>query len=273
MPSPFPGMDPYIEARHLFEDFHLHLIDDIYRALSDILPDRYVVRTGERSYVALVQVDDEPDKRDFLPDVTVASTRGSTRRRRKPKGSAGTSALQTPPGAVLMRPMVTAEYRETFLEIRQVDPDHKLVTGIEVLSPSNKDYGSKGWWLYYRKRRAFLAGYANLVELDLLRGGRRMPMSSPWPESPYYLLTRYKKPRRKCFAWPAYSIKPLPPITIPLNPPDPDISLELQPLVDAIYARSRYAYDIDYRRPLTPPLSPAEQAWLEERLREQQTKT
>jgi hypothetical protein len=265
-------MDPYIEFRHLFEDFHNCLIGDLQRTLADILPDRYMVRSGERSYVALAQVDEEPDKRHFLPDVAVASTRSSMRKPRKTKAAASTSALQTPPGAVLMRPpKVTAEYREPFLEIRQVDPDHKLVTGIEVLSPSNKDYGSKGWWLYYRKRRAFLGGYANLVEIDLLRGGRRMPMSSPWPDSPYYVLTSYKKPRRKCFAWPAYSIKPLQPITIPLNPPDSDISLEIQPLFDAIYARSRYAYDIDYRRPLSPPLGAAEQAWLEERLREQKT--
>jgi hypothetical protein len=264
MGSPFPGMDPYIEARHLFDDLQICLIAEIKRMLSEILPDRYVARAGERSYVALAQVDDDPDQSHFLAEAAVNSTRGS----------ASTSVLQPPPGAVLMRaPIATAEYREAFLEIRQVDPDHKLVTGIEVLSPSNKDYGSKGWRLYYRKRRAFLGGYANLVEIDLLRGGRRMPMSSPWPDSPYYVLTSYKKPRRKCFAWPAYSIKPLPPITIPLNPPDPDISLEIQPLVDAIYTRSRYAYDIDYRRPLSPPLSAVEEAWLEERLREQKTKS
>jgi hypothetical protein len=264
-------MDPYIEARHLFEDFHNCLIADLQRTLADVLPDRYIVRSGERSYVALAQVDDEPEQRHFLPDVAVAETRSSVRKPRKAKRSANSAAVQTPVGAVLMRPpRVTSEYRETFLEIRQVDPDHKRVTGIEVLSPTNKDYGSKGWWLYHRKRRAFLGGYANLVEIDLLRGGRRMPMSSPWPDSPYYLLTSYKKPRRECFAWPAYSIKPLPPITIPLTPPDPDISLEVQPLVDAIYARSRYGYDIDYRRPLSLPLSAAEQAWLEERLREQQ---
>jgi len=51
-----------------------------------------------------------------------------------------------------------------------------------------------------------------------------------------------------------------------------DISLALQPLVDAIYARSRYGRDIDYCRPLTPPLSTAEQTWLEQRLLEQQAK-
>jgi len=129
-------MGPYIKVSHLWEDFHAHLIDEIYRALSDILPDRYVIRAGERSYVALADVG------------------------------------------------VIEEYREAFLEIRQVDPEHKLVTGIEVLSASNKRPNTKGWRLYYRKRRVFLSGHAHLVEIDLLRGGRRMPMVSAWPDSP-----------------------------------------------------------------------------------------
>ncbi len=273
MPSPFPGMDPFIEACHLFEDFHNHLIDEIYRVLAEALPDRYVVRSGERSYVALAEADDEPGQRPFLPDVTVASSRSSTRKPRKSKSPAsGAAAVPAAPGAVLMRPLIQAEYREPFLEIYQTDPDRKLVTGIEVLSPSNKRPATKGWRLYYRKRLAYLGGYANFVEIDLLRGGQRMPMFSPWPDSPYYLLTKYKK-RRLCPVWPAHSIEPLPPLTVPLAPPDPDITLALQPLVDAIYARSRYARDIDYRRPLAPPLSAAEQAWLDERLREQQTNT
>ena len=64
--------------------------------------------------------------------------------------------------------------------------------------------------------------------------------------------------------------KPLPTVPIPLAPPDADISLDIQPLVEAIYARSRYQRDIDYRQRLDPPLSPAETTWLEQRLRKQQ---
>jgi Protein of unknown function (DUF4058) len=270
MPSPFPGMDPFIEACHLWEDFHGKLIGDIERELSQRVPERYAVRTGERSYVAVAQIDDEPDQSHFVPDVAVTSSRGVKRRPRKSQGPAPAADLPATPGAVLMRPLIKADYREAFLEIRQVEPGHKLVTGIEVLSPSNKRPGTKGWRLYYRKRLAYLGGYANLVEIDLLRGGRRMPMFSPWPDGPYYLLTKYKA-RRLCVVWPAHSVAPLPPLTVPLAPPDPDISLDLQPLVDAIYARSRYERDIDYRRPLTPPLPPAEQAWLDERLRERPT--
>jgi hypothetical protein len=263
-------MDPYIEVSHLFEDFHHDLISEIKGSLASRLPERYVVRTGERSYVALIESDEEEEKQEFLPDVAVATRRGSAKARGKPKGSAAAPAVPSEPGAVVMRALVKAEYREPYLEIRQVDPERKLVTGIEVLSPSNKRPNTKGWRLYHRKRLAFLSGYANFVEIDLLRRGRRMPMVTPWPDSPYYLLVCRKKQAPRCSVWPAPFTEPLPPIPIPLLPPDPDISLDLQPFVAAIYTRSRYERDIDYRRPLQPPLSPPEQAWLEERLRQQQ---
>jgi hypothetical protein len=238
-------MDPYIEVSHLWEDFHHDLIGEIKGSLAGRLPDRYVLRAGERSYVA-VTLDDE-EERSWLPDVAVASR----------------------PSPVMMRALVKAEYREPFLEIRQVEPEHKLVTAIEILSPSNKRANTKGWRLYYRKRLAFLSGHANFVEIDLLRRGRRMPMVSRWPDSPYYLLVCRKKQAPRCAVWPAYFYEPLPPIPIPLLPPDADIMLDLQPLVAAIYTRSRYERDIDYGQPLQPPLSSDEAAWLEEQLREE----
>jgi hypothetical protein len=273
MASPFPGMDPYIEVSHLFEDFHGKLLGEIERALSGLVPDRYVVRTGERSYLALVESDEDEEKHAFLPDVAVATRRGSAKAKGRPKGPAAGAAVQGEPGAIVMRALVKAEYREPFLEIRQVGPERKLVTGIEVLSPSNKRPNTKGWRLYHRKRLAFLSGYANFVEIDLLRRGRRMPMASAWPDSPYYLLVCRKKQAPRCSVWPAYFSEPLPPIPIPLAPPDADISLDLQPFVEAIYARSRYERDINYRQPLNPAPSQAETAWLDERLRERRQPT
>jgi hypothetical protein len=273
MKSPFPGMDPYIEACHLFEDFHSKLISEIERYLSAHVPDRYVVRTPERTYLAVAQAESGDMPRYFVPDVAVASRRGPKRIARKPKGSAQAAAGQMLSMPVLMRALVKSEYREPFIEIRQGDAEHKLVTGIEVLSPSNKRPNTKGWRLYQRKRLSFLSGHANLVEIDLLRGGRRMPMVSPWPDSPYYLLVCRKKQSHRCEAYPAYLTEPLPPIPIPLAPPDPDINLDIQPFVEAIYTRSRYERDIDYRHPLSPPLDSDEQAWLDERLRERANAT
>jgi hypothetical protein len=262
-------MDPYIEVCHLWEDFHPNLISEIQRSLAEVLPDRYVVRAGERSYVTLT-LDDEEAQRSFLPDVAVASRGRAARRSRKAKEAAPAPAVLGSVAPVLIPALLKAEYREPFLEIRQVDPEHKLVTGIEVLSPSNKRPQTKGWRLYYRKRLAFLRGYAHLVEIDLLRRGRRMPMAKPWPDSPYYLLVCRKKQAARCAVYPASFSAPLPPIPIPLAPPDADILLDVQPFVEAIYARSRYERDIDYGRPLDPPLSPAEAAWLQERLRQEE---
>lgn len=85
MRSPFPGMDPYIEVSHLWEDFHGKLIGEMERALSALVPDRYVVRTGERSYVALAQSHDEGDEHSFLSDVAVASSGRLGRRSENPK--------------------------------------------------------------------------------------------------------------------------------------------------------------------------------------------
>jgi hypothetical protein len=208
MGSPFPGMDPYIEVSHLWEDFHSKLIGEIERALSSRVPDGYFVRIGERSYVAAPQ----------------------------------------------------SEFRETFVEIHKAD--HELVTGIEIVSPLNKRAGTKGWDLYTWKRQLYLSGFANFIEIDLLRRGRCGPMFDMLPESRYSLLVSHKEQAPRCAIWPAYCTEPLPVIPVPLAPPDPDVVLDLQPLVAAIYERSRYDRDIDYRRPVDPPLSAAEAAWL-----------
>ena len=94
-----------------------------------------------------------------------------------------------------MRALVETEFRETFLEIRELKPQQRLVTSIEVLSPSNKRQDTPGSAQYLRKRQAHLAGQANLVEIDLLRGGPRMPMADDWPDSPYYLLVAARRSR------------------------------------------------------------------------------
>ncbi len=97
-----------------------------------------------------------------------------------------------------MRERTYVEHQEIFLEIRELDPQRRLVTGIEVLSPTNKRAGSAGWLEYDRKRQVFLEGHANLVEIDLLRGGRRRSMEEPWPDVPYYVLAMRKSTAPAC---------------------------------------------------------------------------
>src|SRR5262249_45964747 len=159
-------MDPYIEGSGLWEDFHSKLIGEIERALAAALPERYFVQTGERSYIVLAGVD-EKEQNGVAPDVMVEAATN---------GEAGT-----------MHPFIDEHFRETFIEVYESDPEVSLVTCIEVLSPANKR-STEGRDLYLRKRNSLLLGSANLVEIDLLRGGKRLPMVEKWPADPYYLL-------------------------------------------------------------------------------------
>ena len=90
--SPFPGMDPYIEACGLWEDFHNHLIEKIGETLADAAPDRYLVRTGERSYIVLLESEGMKTY-SFRPDVSVTRPRGRTKAAKK-----GGTALAVPTG-------------------------------------------------------------------------------------------------------------------------------------------------------------------------------
>jgi len=244
MKSPFPGMDPFIEAFDLWGDFHDKLIGDLERELSERVPQRYVVRLNARSYITV----DDKEQVEFsmLPDIGVKRRKGrkAKHKSQSPRSSPGATLMLENPVAMLSP--LEVEQRERFIEIYDIRSERHLVTGIEVLSPSNKRYGSAGWDEYGRSRRAFLNGAANFVEIDLLRGGRRMPMREPWPESPYYVLVSRKDEVPRCHVWPAHSLQALPRIPIPLEKEDADVEIDLQPMVDAIYERARYAVDINY---------------------------
>jgi hypothetical protein len=154
--------------------------------------------------------------------------------------------------------------RETYIEVFATEPDHRLVTTIEVLSPTNKERGGHGWELYLRKRQAALVCGVHLVEIDLLRGGTRLPMRDPWPESPYTLLTARARQQFTCDVWPAYFHLPLPLLPIPLAAPDADVSLALQPLIESIYGRLRYGDTIEYGKAMIPPPTIAEEGWMKQ---------
>jgi hypothetical protein len=153
---------------------------------------------------------------------------------------------------------IAKEFKEFFVEIYEFQPERRLVTCIEVLSPSNKRPSTPGWDLYQRKRQALLLGEANLVEIDLLRTGTKMPMLDSWPRSAYALLVSRRDSSGYCRVWPASYDRPLPRIPVPLSAPDPDLVLDLQPMVAEIYALRGYSQDIDYTKPLQPPLSEEE---------------
>ena len=276
MKSPFPGMDPYIEACGLWEDFHSDLIGEIKSALGQILPEQYSARIGERAYITRASGKRfQTERHSMQGDVTIVSPSARSGGA-SPASPASTAVLESPEvsteaGSVEMVAIELTEFRETFIEIRSHNPDRQLVTTIEVLSPSNKRRGSEGWEQYQRKRNAHLMGAANLVEIDLLRGGQRMPMETPWPDSPYTLLVCRQRKVPNCIAWRASFNTALPTIPIPLAHPDPDVMLTLQPMIEAIYNRSRYSADIDYNKPCIPPFAPADEEWFKKRLAQSAT--
>jgi hypothetical protein len=266
MKSPFPGMDPFIEAQGFWEDFHDDLISEIKRTLAPVVPERYSVRTGERAYIVLAGRDGKKEHL-FQGDVGIISPAPGRSGTQTAQAAVAEPKTEADPGAVSLRAFIEVEFRESFIEIIEHEPERRLVTSIEVLSPSNKQRGSKGRKKYLRKRQALLQGEANFVEIDLLRGGEKMPMLDDWPASAYRLLVAREQDAPYCRVWPAHFQQPLPIIPVPLSRPDPDVSLELQPLIEAVYARSRYFRDVDYTRPLRPPLTDTETAWLQEQLR------
>ncbi len=187
-----------------------------------------------------------------------------TSRSREKGSKKGGAAVSDPVAKTkphILRAFIEEEHREAFVEIYEIGPEMRLVTSIEVLSPSNKRPSSEGWDLYQRKRQSLLLGRVNLVEIDLLRGGQRMPMLDPWPNSPYVLMVARARKPHACLVWEGHFQQPLPEIPIPLAKPDPDLSLNLQSLLDTIYRRFRYEQSINYATELTPPLTAEEAAW------------
>ena len=243
-------MDPYIEACGLWGDFHSHLIEKIGEKLADVAPEHYLVRTGERSYVVLV--DSEGDKNyAILADVSLSPRRG--RKKTSKKGGTALAELRGEVKPVTLRAFILEEHRESFVEILEASAGQRLVTSVEVLSPSNKRPGTEGWELYQCKRRSLLLRDASFVEIDLLRAGQRMPKFDAWPDSPYTVLTARAR-AQLCRVWRAHCRSRLPQFTVPLAKPDSDILLDIQPMIDEIDQRFRYARSIDYGKSLVPPL-------------------
>jgi hypothetical protein len=150
--------------------------------------------------------------------------------------------------------------RQRRVEIRRL-PELSLVTVIEVLSPDNKS--GKGRGDYLAKRELLLEQAVHLVEIDLLLGGRRLPMGAALPSGDYYaFVARVERwPSCDVYAWTVRDR--LPTIPIPLRLPDPDVSLDLAAPVHTAYDRGLYGRTTDYTVALPLPLDQESRAWAE----------
>jgi len=253
MRSPFPGMDPYLEDQGRWPDFHGRVITYGCDVVSQALPDDYIAQMGEEVRVVSWQ---EGHDRVMRPDVAIV----------RQDRSGGTEAFGSGMVATLEPiaiPFAAAvdEVRDTWIEIRRL-PDERLVTAIEILSPTNK--GSSGLTEYLDKRHRLRTQGVNLVEIDLLIAGRRLPMAKPLPPGHFFtIISRAGKSEiGDVYAWSIQ--RPLPTIPIPLENPDPDVFLDLAEIFALAYQRGRYARLINYDRPLDLPIHPQDKEWAEQ---------
>lgn len=175
MPSPFPGMDPYIESPLLWSDFHNNLASEMQMRLNQYIQPRYFARLTP--YVTYESVDIGQTYR-VIPDVGISQPQPP------PESSVTATATITPP---LVESLVPLEMplRLHRVEIRATETQ-QLVTVIEILSPVNKRPSHQAYLAYQRKRRDILHSEVHLIEIDLLRGGERPP---PWSGRSQWHLT------------------------------------------------------------------------------------
>jgi hypothetical protein len=248
MASPFPGMDPYLEDPAFWRDFHHRFLDDWCEAIAAELPDAYDARLDET--VNLVRMEDALQK--VYPDVAVTRKRG-----------APSTRLGTTTSALLLEPTtIPHEYldeeRQGRIEIFH-RPDRTLIAVLELLAPTNKN--GDGFEEYRGKRRALLKQKVHLVELDLLVGGMRPPLSAPLPAGDYYFYISRVDKRPNCDVTSWRLRDPLPPMPIPLKAPDKDVHVDLAVVFRTTYERGRYARSLSYGKKPLAPLSKEDARW------------
>lgn len=251
MPCPFPGMDPFIEGQR-WKGFYTRFTTVLGDMLMPQVRPRYVVEVQE--YVYLAREDDAPE-RLIEPDVALVET-----------GSQPAAILRSPSRtASLIAPVihtvpVPKRYRQAFLSIWN-RRSQNVVTVIEVLSPTNKKTGEERNE-YLVKRTNVFCTPAHLVEIDLLRGGQRLPTREPLEAADFFAFVCRKErlPQVEVFPWTLR--QPLPVIPIPLAGDDPDVSLDLQAAFTTTYDRAGYDYALDYRGDVEPPLEPSTADWV-----------
>jgi len=268
MPSPFPGMDPYLEGE-MWHEFHDRLANQISVQLMPLLAPQYVALLAKR-YVLdrpLLGIFDLPTERILYPDVHIVAPRVqpapvlSTAERVAPGGA---GAVVTEPAMELASP-VSEEVPLLSVEIRDM-AQRRLVTLLEILSPVNKR--GEGAREYAERRMELLQTQTHLLEIDLLRQGRRIPLLGELPPAPYYVYLSRAPRRPFTQIWPISLREPLPTVPVPLLPPDPDVPLDLQAAVRACFDLVGYERLLDYSGPPPPPeLDEEDTAWVAEILR------
>jgi len=240
-------MNPYLEQDECWQDFHQSIIPLVRALLAEQVRPAYFVKVEEHLFIHELSA----EERRLLgrADVSLAARQASA------PAHAAAAILDASSYARL--PVAVDIEQHSYLEIRD-RRSRELITVIELLSPSNKRLGPDREQ-YLGKRLQFLHSSVHLVEIDLLRGGPRLPVDE-LEECDYYALVSRWQDRPRTAVWPIRLRDPLPILPIPLRAPDPNARLDLQAVLHRLYDEAGYA-DYIYTGTPQPPLSAEDDAW------------
>jgi hypothetical protein len=260
MPSPFPGMDPYLEDPHFWPGVHMQLVSEMQAALNRVLLPRYYAAAEDRVYIS---DEDDLGRKVIGPDVRIVPTgskkKPAVARLRKP------AATRCEPVTVTLP--LGEEVHEPYLRVVE-HASQQVVTVIEVLSPANKVGGARGRAEYTAKRAEVLASETNWVEIDLLRAGEPVLARQLYPECEYTVHVSRAAQRPKVVVWPIRLQQRLPVLPIPLKGAEPDAELDLQGVVAGAYDRGAFAVRLDYTAEPVPLLPPDLARWANKLLKQ-----
>jgi len=260
MPSPFPGMDPYLEKPSLWPDVHQELISVIRATLTDLLRPKYFVQIGQRVYLSTA---DDPGRTVLVPDVHVSPRKGQKRMASRIVDGVGTNVAEP----LIVETFIEEMIKEHFLEI--VDSENRrVVTVIEILSPDNKVSRSEGLKSFRKKRVAVMKSKSHWVEIDLLRKGVSLELRKRIRTHDYFVHVSPVHQRPDGVVWPILLSQRLPVISIPLRAEDDDIRLDLQTVLDTVYDRAGYDLKIDYTTEPKPRLNAEATEWAHQWLKD-----
>jgi hypothetical protein len=251
-------MDPFLEGE-MWQEFHDRLANQVSAQLMPLVAPKYVALLGKRYVVdRSIGVLDVQVRQPIYPDVHVVKPR------RSPTGAGSqksTLALSEPTAEL---PNIEAT-PQLSVEIRDV-ADRRLVTLIEILSPANKV--GDGARDYEERRIDVLRTRTHVLEIDLLRGGKRIQLASEPPEGDYYVYLSRVERRPNTQVWAVDLRDRLPVVPVPLLVPDPDVAFDLQAAVDSCFDLVGYERLLDYSvAPPPPRLGAEDETWVDGVLR------
>ncbi len=264
MPSPFPGMDPYLEYPSRWSEVHSRFISAIANGLEKQLSDAYFISVEKRVY----QLTSDDAVLIGIPDTTLATFSRTATASPRSDGNATeattTATLEPTADYRTVTLPIPMDVRESYLEVRDIETG-EVITAIELLSPVNQRSG-EGRRVYELKRQAILGSQTHFIEIDLLRAGSPMAMLGALESTDYRLLVSRASARPRAQLYGFNVEQPIPTIPVPLRIGEPDLALDLKQFLDEIYAQARYDRRIDYQQLPIPPLREVSQAWAIDRI-------